>query len=989
MSDVTIARSSESTPDFSSSRIAKCTINTPAHIPFERSQIEQSIYSRFAEQVAQFPHRPAIWTPRYQWTYDELSARVDAIASALLHRLGDGEGRVALLFDHDAPMIAGMLAAMHAGKAYVPLDPCYPEQRLHLMLQDSSAEAILIEAKHQDLADRLCGGALPIVVEEDARHSPGMKFPSAGPRDMAYILYTSGSTGQPKGVVQNHRNVLHFIRAYTNGLLIAPTDRLTLLSSYSFDAAVMGIFGAILNGACVCPRSVRDGGFGELGAWIREAGISIYHSTPTVFREFLAVSDPREQFNSVRRVVLGGEAVVRRDVELFKRFFEPGAILVNGLGPTESTVTLQHFIDHETKLTSNLVPVGRPVCDTRIVLRDEMGQESDREGEMIFVSEHVALGYWRRPDLNAQSFGEYSDVPGLRWYRSGDLARYREDGSLEFLGRKDSQVKIHGVRIELGDIEAALEQQPGVAEAVVVGRTLSGSELPRLVSYVRRPPEPALDESPHAEQIREGVRALLPSTMVPSIIVFLDAFPKTPTGKIDRLALPEPRQIQSLEERKGLFVPPSNELERKLVNLWQDVLGIEKISVTDDFQSLGGDSLTALRLLFRMKTLGIAHDIARGILQGRTIRQIASPEIENQGADTIRHDARMNLLVNIIRGLLLALVVAGHSLPTLARRLPEFAAWQQSFDAIFNIATPGFAFVFGLTLGKIYYPKYLVNANQTRRMLRAGTWILLASVFLFCVPLILSGESAKTILQWVLHNNPLSYYVMAFATAQIWFGIISRSTSEYIGCAVLMIAFYAVYQALSLWLPYDEIEGPISSWLLIAKFNYFNMSFGVIGGCAAGIYLAKKVDEELSVLSRKFLVLGSACVVLGLLILYLRSGSLQLLGADPKDMGLWRWVLYSGLVLVLGGLLAVAIAQLEKWPVTLRRGAEVIAAVGQCTFPIFVMNIVLWPLKPILNRLDIPDTVGFTLLLVIFVAFSAWCVSSLYRLHYAQSYRGA
>jgi hypothetical protein len=291
-------------------------------------------------------------------------------------------------------------------------------------------------------------------------------------------------------------------------------------------------------------------------------------------------------------------------------------------------------------------------------------------------------------------------------------------------------------------------------------------------------------------------------------------------------------------------------------------------------------------------------------------------------------------------------------------------------------------------MGKIYYPKYRVNAYQTRRMLRAGTWILLTSLFIFSIPLILAGEPVKTILQWILHNNPLSYYVLAFATAPIWFRMISLFKSEYVGCAVLMITFYSAYQALSLWLePYDEIEGPISAWLLIAKFNYFNMSFGVIGGCAAGIYLAKNAGEELSVLSRRFSVLGIACVALGLFILYLRSGSLQSLGADAKDMGLWRWVLYSGWVLVLGGSLAAAVAQLEKWPSGLRRGAEVIATVGQCTFPIFVVHITLFPLKPVLNRLSIPDSVGFSLLLVTFIGFSAWCVSSLYRLHYAKSYR--
>jgi amino acid adenylation domain-containing protein len=951
--------------------------------PFERSQIEQSISSRFAEQVAQFPNRPAIWTEQYQWTYEELSARVDAMASALLDRLGDGEGRVALIFDHNAPMIAGMLAAMRAGKAYVPLDPGYPEQRLQMMLQDSSPEAILIEAKHRDLANGLCGASLPIIVEGETHRSALTKFPLNDPRDLAYILYTSGSTGQPKGVMQNHRNVLHFIRAYTNGLLLAPTDRLTLLSSYSFDAAVMGIFGGILNGACVCPWSVRDSGFAELGAWIRKAGISVYHSTPTVFREFLAASDPSERF-SVRRVVLGGEAVLRRDVDRFRQFFEPGTILVNGLGPTESTVTLQHFIDHDTKLTANLVPVGRPVSDTRIVLRDEKGQESEREGEMTFVSEHVALGYWRRPDLNAQSFGEYPDLPGLRWYRSGDLARWNEDGNLEFLGRKDSQIKIHGVRIELGDIEAALQQQSGVAEAVAVGRTVSGSALPKLIGYVRRSPGAALDDRKHSEQIRKGVRALLPSTMVPNIIVFLDAFPKTPTGKIDRLALPKPSEVRSSDEstNDARYVPPSNQTERDLVKLWQDVLGIERVSVTDDFRSLGGDSLTALRLLFRMKTLGIPHGAACGIIQGRTIRQIANPEIEIQGDAPIPHEARINLLVNIVRGLLLALVIAGHWITPLTHRFPVLGPWEQPLKAIFNVATPGFAFVFGLTMGKIYYPKYRANAGQTRQMLRSGIWILAVGLVLLAIPWIAAGLSARVVSEWILVHNVLFYYALALASVPVWFGMIARFESEYVGCAVLMIVFYATYQVLWLWLePYNQV---LVVEMLTAKFNYFNMSFGVIAGCAAGLYLLKNVDDDLSALARRSLVLGAALLPLGLFILYLRSGSLRSMTVED-DMGLWRWVFYSGVVLVLGGAQAAMIARIENWPLTLRRGAEVVAIFGQCTLPIFVVHLVTHHSKPVLNTLNVPDLVGLTALLLIFVGFTSWCVVNLYRLHYGQN----
>jgi hypothetical protein len=368
---------------------------------------------------------------------------------------------------------------------------------------------------------------------------------------------------------------------------------------------------------------------------------------------------------------------------------------------------------------------------------------------MTFVSEHVALGYWRRPDLNAQCFGGAPDMPGLRWYRSGDLARWSEDGNLEFLGRKDTQIKIHGVRIELGDIEAALLRQPGVAEAVAVGQTTAGSALPKLVAYVSRSPGASLDDRKNSERIREGVQALLPSTMVPNVIVFLDAFPKTPTGKIDRLSLPPAGEIRSSKERTDdpRYEGPINQLERDLVKLWQDVLGIEKVGVTDDFRSLGGDSLAALKLLFRMKAIGIPQDVARGIIQGRTIRQIAHPEMQTQSDDPIPcKRARTNLLVNILRGVLLILVIAGHWTAPLAHRFSSLDPWDHSLKVIFNVATPGFAFVFGLAMGKIYYRSYLGNAGQTRRMLRSGIWILASGLVLLAIPWIAARNSASAVL---------------------------------------------------------------------------------------------------------------------------------------------------------------------------------------------------------------------------------------------------
>lgn len=603
----------------------------PDHRHFTRADIEQPIHSRFAEQVGRYPDRPAVCTARYRWTYAELSARVDALACALLRREGGEKGRVALLFDHGAPMCAGVLAALRAGKAYVPLDPAYPVSRLGAMLQDSRVEAILAERSQVRLATALSGGALPVVVAEEAQEGRAARFPEVDGRDLAYILYTSGSTGRPKGVVQNQRNVLHFIRAYTNNLQLGPGDRLTLLSSYSFDAAVMGMYGALLNGACLFPRSVRDDGFRDLPRWIRESRITVYHSTPTVYRHFLSACEVGGRFESIRRVVLGGEPVVRRDVEAFRRFFGRGAILVNGLGPTESTVTLQSFVDHDTELTSNAVPVGRPVCDTSVVLLDDEGRESSTTGEITYVSEHLALGYWQRPDLDAEAFGTHpAGVGGRRSYRSGDLGRWRSDGQLEFLGRKDFQVKIHGVRIELAEVEGAVERQPGVAQCIAVARP-SGDGEASLVAYVRIADGTSLD----VPRIREGVRALLPEAMVPSVVVPVEAFPMTPSGKVDRLSLPDPASLRSIDSGRASDL--RSETERRLAEIWCRLLGRPSVGRDDDFFSVGGDSLAAVCLADEVAS-AFATEMSLGrIFQLKSLGALAAAV--DSGADLSRSDA--------------------------------------------------------------------------------------------------------------------------------------------------------------------------------------------------------------------------------------------------------------------------------------------------------------------------------------------------------------
>lgn len=458
---------------------------TNPFVEFRKEEIEQSIPSRFEQQAARDPDHIAVRTRNHRWTYRELNQTANRIARALLRACGSGEGRVGLLFGHDAPMIAGILGALKAGKTYVPLDPAYPVQRLVYMMEDSQASAMLTDNRNIALAGTVTDGRLLLVNIDDAQNAELASNPNVGisPATPAYILYTSGSTGQPKGVMQDHRNVLHFIRAYTNSLHLNAHDRLTLFSSYSHDAAVVDIFAALSSGATLCPWSVKEDGLDGLAEWLVNEKTTIYHSTPTLYRNFIDTLDPKSRFPEFRAVVLGGETLVKDDFARFKRHFSEDCVLFNLYGSTESTINLLYAMNAQTELTHNLPPVGYPVEDTEVLLLNKAGEQAQVYGEIGIRSAHVALGYWHRPEITRGAFLPDREGGTKRIYRSGDMGRLLADGSIAFLGRKDFQVKLRGFRIELGEVETVLGQHPAVREAVVLaGDKAAGQE--RLVAYV-------------------------------------------------------------------------------------------------------------------------------------------------------------------------------------------------------------------------------------------------------------------------------------------------------------------------------------------------------------------------------------------------------------------------------------------------------------------------------------------------------------------------
>ena len=535
---------------------------------------------------------------------------------------------VALLFEHGIDMIVGILGTLKSGKVYVPLDPGYPVERLDYMLEDSGARLIITNEKNYNLAiqlrDRVNKHIAVVDITrlikngEKSTGNPGIHIT---PDQLAYILYTSGSTGEPKGVMQNQRNVLHFARVYANALHIHPGDRLTLFSSYGFDAAKMDIYGALLNGGTLYPYDIKkEGNLYRMARWLQMENITIYHSIPTVYRYFADMLTGEERMDFLRFIVLGGEAVFKKDVETYKKFFSDECLFINGLGPTESTVTLQFFIDKNTELKREAVSVGYPVDETEILLLDEQGHvvEGYGVGEIVYKSEYLALGYLNKGEKTAQAFVTDPVSGRGRVYRSGDLGRRLRDGSIEYVGRKDFQVKIRGYRVELGEIEGRLDGFPGIKKSVVVCRKDTDGENYLTAYYVESGDE---NVEINEDELAERLKAAIPDYMVPGSFYRLEEFPLTATGKIDRKTLAETTSSQSRSMKE--YIAPSPGVESSLAELWKELLKVEKVGVYDNFFVLGGNSLRAIMLTSLVqKHLEVKVPLME-VFKNPTIRQLA------------------------------------------------------------------------------------------------------------------------------------------------------------------------------------------------------------------------------------------------------------------------------------------------------------------------------------------------------------------------------
>jgi amino acid adenylation domain-containing protein len=603
--------------------------STHTFVPFENPEIEQSISARFEQLAARYPDRLAVVTRGLQLTYTELNQVANRLARAILAHLGEGEEPVALLFEPGAFIIAAILGILKAGKFYVSVDPAFPHSRTADMLEDSQGRLLLTNTKHLLQAQQLAQGGQKILNCDDVDASVvnGNLDLSISPETRALILYTAGSTGQPKGVLHNHRNILVETRNYTNDLRICPDDRVAMWHSCSLATSVRNIYAALLNGAALFPYDLAGEGFGSLAEWLRANRITILHTLPTTFRHFLGTVAPDATFPAVRILLLGGEAINREDVQCFQSHFSPHCVLVHAMGPTETFIIRRLFITQDWRGSESKIPVGYPVPDKEILLLDETGREISpgQVGEIAVRSKYLTLGYWRRPDLTEAAFIPDPRGGQERLYLTGDLGTMRPDGCLFHMGRKDFQVKIRGYRVEPAEIEAALLGLDSIKAAAVHVKTDDAGQQRLIACLV-----PVADAPPTVSELRCKLAQTLPDYMIPSAFVFLETLPLLPNGKIDRLALPTAGR-----RRPTLNVPyvaPHTPIESDLARIWAEVLDVDEVGIDDNFLELGCHSLLATRILNRVnKTFRVELSI-RALLETPTVAQMAKVIVEHLAA---------------------------------------------------------------------------------------------------------------------------------------------------------------------------------------------------------------------------------------------------------------------------------------------------------------------------------------------------------------------
>ena len=593
---------------------------------------DKCIHELFEAQVERTPEAVAVVSEDQQLTYHELNCRANQLAYHLQDLGVEPEALVGICMERSSDMVVGLLGILKAGGAYVPLDPEYPKERLDFILKDSQPSILLTQARL--VAELPARRAQLVYLDTDwpgiSQQTDQNPRSNASAGNLAYVIYTSGSTGKPKGVMITHANLCHFVQTVQVMLDVTADDIYLHTASITYALSVRQLMVPLCQGSTVVvatSEQVRD----TLALFdvIKQQGVTMMDFVPSHWRtcvQTLAGLKPDSRtdllYNKLRQIVCVGEPLSSDLPREWTLGFKHGARLVNVFGQTETTglVTVFPILATDEERVK-VVPIGRAVANTHIYILDPNMRPvlADVPGELFIGGPGLARGYLNRPELTVEKFipDPFTGEPGVRLYKTGDLACYGPDGNIEYLGRVDQQVKIRGIRIELGEIEAVLRQHPVVREAVVITQEDTPGDK-QLIAYVL----PKLKQSPTVSELRSFLKEKLPEYMIPSVFVMLEALPLTPNGKVDRRALPAPDQGRP--EVETAFAAPRDSLELQLTKIWENLLGIQPVGVQDDFFELGGHSLLAVKLTAQIEKAFGKHFPPAALFQAPTIEQLAS-----------------------------------------------------------------------------------------------------------------------------------------------------------------------------------------------------------------------------------------------------------------------------------------------------------------------------------------------------------------------------
>ncbi len=567
-------------------------------IPFTEDVLQRSLPDRFEQIAAELPNQVALKSDETVVTYAQLNATANRLARAILAQTSTQSEAVAILVTRGTQPAAAMLAVLKSGKYLVPIDPSFPESRIAEIIDDAGAKLVISDRQNVTLAREASRGRSRLIelelVDVDAPDD-NLRLP-IGASAMACIVYTSGSTGQPKGVILDHRALLH--NAMLHGIIatVHVDDRVTLLTAGTANAISTTVF-SLLAGATLFPFDVAKEGVSRMADWLSRERISIALIAAPLFRRFCASLRNDAHFPDVRLLRLTSDRVYKSDLDLYKRHFSAGCAFVNSLNATETGLICQYRMNHHTARVEADVPVGHALPGKNVFVVDDAGQQAapHTPGEIVVRSRYLSRGYWRNPEFTASRFKPDPAGGDEVVYHTGDVGVMLPDGRLVHKGRKDFRVKIRGYGVDLVEVQQQLLLHPDIDDAVVVPLKNHNGEL-SVVAYFTSPIQPP----PDVRTLRHFLNSRLAPYMLPSHYIPLQALPLTPNGKINRAALPVPDRSTPNPERRN--VAPHDATEAKLLATWTKILGTHPIGTADDFFDLGGDSLSAVELIAALET---------------------------------------------------------------------------------------------------------------------------------------------------------------------------------------------------------------------------------------------------------------------------------------------------------------------------------------------------------------------------------------------------